>query len=772
MSEYHFDYKIVSRTGYREKRIKLFFARSYDTLGMQIQVCVPEEIYRNFRSIRLRYAHNASARPATLLSSLGQEALNLITEERLPIFRDRSDPDATFVSDINGFYIKAREGSFACTGELGFCKSLDPDAVPLEEDIYEFVVNFARKETIHYKIREINRDGTNHDRLEISVLYPRLYDDIELRLYSKATTKPILRGDFDSSKEVPLKRKLTLRKFRRDESLSIFVVAPGEDVFTHNYRLGFADGEKLEPFYFLSDDSEFTSEDQTRRQQEKENEERRSKQTPVVLCPYCGNPVSPVALKARKGVWGCDGEHFYKNVPASRFRIAPKKTIVCNQKPHLLSHGAIPLEHPILPVNYGEHPVANLVVAGAPKCGKTTFLASLFDVRKDEDIYVSHPAILQEILRHFLPKRKNRSVREVKMDGAVLPASGPIGLDGSYEEARSKSLTSSSHPGHKVGVKGRYAFDVNSNFESNTQALDEAVLSFNPIGFELGEAGHAYFYDVPGEMFDMDNPSPVRCLDVANGLIVLVDGDPEVGIDEDLEVGRILSRALAETNLDPELRKAFLEYMQEDDPDKKRDLAKGFMPLLGGLDPSIRQDLEEYKDHLLLPPTPGTKKSPLRKLGKTFANLRKLRTNGEPLSSLPIAIVFSKLDARLYGHEGSRADADAFCFDANTHITHENMVPLYPASRRYRHSELERHINNASYEIEEYLRSWPDGASVIDNIRAECGNVKFFACSALGGADVLRLGSTTSVKRIMYRPRPIRMELPIVWLFYQLGVIS
>ena len=91
----------------------------------------------------------------------------------------------------------------------------------------------------------------------------------------------------------------------------------------------------------------------------------------------------------------------------------------------------------------------------------------------------------------------------------------------------------------------------------------------------------------------------------------------------------------------------------------------------------------------------------------------------------------------------------------------------------YSGSELERHIDCSSYELEHFLRSSGDRVStdLLTDIKSRYKNIKFFTCSALGNDECLG-ESDEDTKEVLFRPRRLRLELPLIWLMYQKGLIK
>ena len=141
------------------------------------------------------------------------------------------------------------------------------------------------------------------------------------------------------------------------------------------------------------------------------------------------------------------------------------------------------------------------------------------------------------------------------------------------------------------------------------------------------------------------------------------------------------------------------------------------------------------------------------------------------LADMPIAVVLTKHDTRLaeYAVSGAGGADRADCFDENCHIVREDVLGMMPKNGVYRGSALERHIECSSYELEHFLRR--NEARLLDEIKKKYRNIKFFTCSALGSNECLSETDNAAVKKVLFRPRRLRVELPLIWLMYQEGLI-
>jgi hypothetical protein len=128
---------------------------------------------------------------------------------------------------------------------------------------------------------------------------------------------------------------------------------------------------------------------------------------------------------------------------------------------------------------------------------------------------------------------------------------------------------------------------------------------------------------------------------------------------------------------------------------------------------------------------------------------------GDSLYNIPIAIVISKFDNFIEA------------LDENCHIVRENMLKMLN-KETFEGSEIERHINFSSYEIEQYLKSI--GCAAFVNKLNNYKYLRFFAVSALGSNDCFVIKDYKQI--LSYHERPLRLELPLVWLMYQRGIIE
>lgn len=162
------------------------------------------------------------------------------------------------------------------------------------------------------------------------------------------------------------------------------------------------------------------------------------------------------------------------------------------------------------------------------------------------------------------------------------------------------------------------------------------------------------------------------------------------------------------------------------------------------------------------------KTDPVGDLRKTLERIPSLSHNDIDMKTLPIAVVFTKHDLKLTEYADEKGME--FCFDENCHVVRENIIDMLPQNGVYKGSELERHIECSSYELEHYLRARA-GDGVFDKLKSDYKNIKFFTCSALGSGSCLG-DPNNGTKEVLYKPRRLRIELPIIWLMYKKGLIK
>ena len=703
MSEFYFDYRCISLAADADKNdnkaLDFFLAQNYENGAMNVQVYVPLDLQNKhgfiYDHVRVYQAAHGVDFSHLLQSALNGETKNML--EPIPMHGDLKAIDRE-----NGFIIPPIKETLNCVGVIAFMRKGHSKA--LEEDCFKFAINFGHRQLIPYRILEKKR------KIVVEIKYPRLLDDIELYIVHKANAKPLLVGDSLNENNIVVGKNnkpviITLKKMGKESTwLSEQVNFKLGTTSTNDYRLYFKN-ENDSLFYLLDDESDFTIEDQKERKKAitKKNSAS-SKAQGLIKCPYCNRTLPEELIKAKKGVFNCNGSR------VSLYGIKGfgngKKAIVCTsnlKEASLLKpddpkskDSAIVAEKLLLPAGSDKYPSINIALAGFPNCGKTVYLASIINMfTAGERSYNANPFILKNITEHFSsPFAKNKNVEMVKM----------LDYDLETEKVLDRQESRRSMMVEGMNIKGRYTINVGQKMESHTDADKADLLAWNPIGFQAGELGFIYLYDVPGECCKKPN-KPLRTFSIADGIIAIIDG-------EELSASRG-----AGVNLQ------------------------------------------------------GSKSmNPINNLFDTLENIHKLAGNRD-LTDVPIAIVFSKLDLKIWQYvESNDPKVRSKCFDDNCHVLREDMISLFPKNRRYRGSEIERHIDCSSYEIQHFLKNLStEEKSAFDQIMKKYHNIKFFACSSVGSDSVFqKVGDGSSVIR---RPRRLRIELPLIWLMHKKGLV-
>ena len=687
MSEFYFDYKCLALAGEDVKKgnkaLDFFLYQDYANGSMQVQVYIPPELQKrhDYVSVRLYNIEQGIGFPSLKALKGKYDTISM---------RDGENP----ICKENGFFIKPKMANkkydLSGTGIIAFMRRGSEE--PLEEDCYKYAINYTKREVISYRVLE------KKNSFLVEIRYPRLPQDVILNVVYKNGAKPLFIGDRKNDNNILKNDKgdneqIVLKKLGREFSWKHKVIKFKQtDVF--DFRLVF-ENESLNEFYLLLDESDFTREDEKERQKDLSRKKKNYAKERILKCPYCNRPLSKEAIDLPKGVITCDG-HLISKTPLKYGK--EKKFIVCGSKDKVKKGNGILDDKIILPPLADKYPVMNIAVAGFPQCGKTVYLASLINlsltqVDQSSVIYKANPFILNKITEKMA--HHDTSVTYVEMN-TVQDFGDRLEVSTTQELNRGLKING-------INIKGRYTINVGQTIEKQTEAQAAEILSWNPIGFRLGDLGFTYFYDVPGEAFKESFKGKLRTFDVADGIIAIINGDT-------INQGDGVSS-------------------------KKND-------------------------------------RPLLELNESLKAIRRLSNESVDLENMPIAIVFTKLDLKISQYLDSKDELLInSCFDENCHNLREDMLPLFPKNKRYAGSEIERHIDCASYEIKHYLKNLSeDDNQIYESIIKTYKNIKFFACSALGSSSVFDLqGSEALVK---YRPRRLRVELPIVWLLHKKGLIK
>lgn len=668
MSEFYFDYRCVSMAGNKTSSLKaldFYLFQNYGPRGaMTVQIHVPEELQSKYCGARV-YARTAGVDLPDDLEGLDYQYVPC---------RDDGKKAEYLISDDNCIFLQGESGEISGTGVIAFIEG-NRDNPPLLENMYKYSVNFVRKDMITYRIIE---EGKSWMRIE--VVYNVLRKDTDLLLVKKTGSKPILVDDckkshcvMDGDAAVRIHLKASMRKGNRTSATVRTPNVKGDD-----YRLIFEE-EGYNEYYMLVDDSDFTIEDRKIRRNEINSRERPPLDK-VSRCPFCGRDIVPCKSAGREAIVTCDGKVLPVGIPEN---LKGRVTTVCGADLNDITGGVIPVNHLILPQDFSRKPSMNIVTVGFPQSGKTIFLSSLFNIKGNADEpKTSNSHIFSKIAEAYGSK-KDQSVALVPYYNLEVEGSTAT-VSNRYEISRSRS---------KDNVLKRYSISVGDMIESHTPVSLAERLSWNPIGFKIGSLGHAFFYDVPGELFTSNQNVQLHCFDVADCFIAVMDGA------------------------------------------KSSDEA-------------------------------------VSNVSNALEKLREMSGKRSDFSKMPIAVVFTKQDMRLVEYSDTDRKDIGMCFDPNCHVTIEDMTSLMFHSRRYKGSELELHVERSSYELEHFLRSGnSDTVAKYNMLKKTYSNLKFFTCSALGKNNSLG-GTVNQLKKVLYKPRRLRLELPIIWLMYQKGLIK
>lgn len=683
MSEFHFNYKCIAMgkqpTQNPNKALAFYLFQDYDENGstMCVQIYVPKEMREKYCGAKVYFSPNDVAFP------------DITSNDIRPVIwhskaTDGAEREGNYISDDNCIYIKPENEELSGCGIIAFIEGTDINVTPKINDCYKFAINYTKKEIISYRIIE------RRSSIQVEVLYPLLREDIRLGIMKKRGSKPILVNDFSvktaGNSEFKESEIIELKANGRVEDVAKKTMKV-DDPRRYDYRLIFLDANHA-THYLLVDESDYTIEDKEVRKKDRAISNKISIHNP--RCPYCGEPLQPLPKKYAKGetaIVGCNGQEISTETKESALQ--GKVTRVCSSSLVELSKlnkddktGVIQRNKLIIPDEYAEMPTMNVVVAGFPNSGKTIYLSSLFnmvDGGTGQGIK-AFPSVLNEILATFGKKRRGRrTAEEVKFLG--VNEADDYRYDTTVERMRLSS---------REDIKQRYVMSAGKGVESQSPKEKAWKLSWHPIGFRIGDLGYSYFYDIPGEMFTLANTDKVRALDMADCLLAVINGAPDV-------------------------------------------------------------------------------EDPIGELLTTLERIPLLSKNEIDMKNIPIAIVFTKHDLKLTDYLGQERNND-YCFDENCHVVRENIIAMLPKNGKYEGSALERHIDCSSYELEHYLKA-RDRNGKYQTLKDNYLNTKFFTCSALG-SDTCLGAPKSGIKEVLFKPRRLRVELPIIWLMYKKGLIK
>lgn len=681
MSEFFFDYQCIAMgeqdTGKpHDKALDFYLFQDYDEEGstMCAQIYVPKSMQQKYVGAKVYYSYNDVSFP-DIADGKGKYTLWYCENKG-----GKRNSEARYISTDNSIFVKSKNGELSGCGIIAFLES--EDEKPKVNNCYKFTINYSKKETISYRIVE------SKGLIKVQVIYPLIRNTIKLCVIQKKGAKPVLVQDRDNftGKLGSVGETLT---FELKPSGRVEDVYKGtfrvKDASQFDYRIAFCNPTDSR-HYLLVDESDFTLEDKKQRRKDRIINNKVSLSHP--RCPYCGRDMQPIeGYKRRKTmIVGCDGSLISTTTKDSKLK--GRLTVVCAEDLVKASSSGgvdksyIEVNKLILPDAYAQRPSMNLVVAGFPKSGKTIYLSSLFNMQDGGTArgIESYPFILNRIVAAYDKKsKKDKVAEEIKFYN--VDEKNEYSLADTCERTRTSP---------REDIKKRYVMSVGGNVEGQTIKANAAKLSWHPIGYRMGSLGHAFFYDIPGEMFTRENNIKVRALDMADCLLAVINGAKEI-------------------------------------------------------------------------------EDPVGELVTTLERIPNLSKNDIDMSMMPIAVVFTKHDLKLADYVEKEEEKE-FCFDENCHVVKENIIEMFPKNGVYEGSALERHIDCSSYELEHYLKA-RDKDGKFARLKEKYKNVKFFTCSALG-SDVCLGKPIDGTKEVLFKPRRLRVELPIIWLMYKKGLIE
>ncbi|MBO7390634.1 MAG: hypothetical protein J6U39_04215 [Clostridia bacterium] len=692
MSEYYFDYKCISAAApdRSDKALDFYLYQDVEKTGMMsVRVYVPKEMREKYFGAKVWFSPGDVAFPDI-------ESGEIKPEIWYSVFKGAGDREDNYIDTDNCIYIKNIDENLSGCGVIAFIEGQDMTAPPKEKDIYEFVINYARKEIISYRVIE------RRSSVRVEVIYPLLRENIELGIKKKPGAKPILVKDFKDeagNRTFDESDIIVLHANGRKEDVVKKVISV-DDPRQYDFRLVFLK-EELSSHYLLVDESDYTIEDHSQRRKDM----RMNGKVSVVekhRCPYCGRPLQKLPRRYKKGetaIVGCDGREIALSTEDNWFKGSAVRVCALGYGDENAKKSYFGSKLLVIPEKYDEMPSMNVVSVGFTSSGKTILLASIINMEGGEHGrgITATSSVLSTILSSFGKKRRKsmNTVKEaaylaVNIDKKELipSASGAPTSQTRFKEDLSVEKLRSG----RGGIKERLLLNANKKVESQSPKELAEKLSWNPIGFRVGDLGYAYFYDTPGEMYQFVNNEKVRALDMADCLIAVIDGAPEK-------------------------------------PDPLGDLI-----------------------------------ATLEKLPQLVEDPQRL-----DMKNIPIAIVYTKHDLKLTEYLGKNKNRDN-CFDDNCHVVRENILEMLPKNGKYKGSALERHIDCSSYELEQYLKAKCDPEK-LKVLKEHYENIKFFTCSALGSDNCLGQ-AVNQQKDVLFKPRKLRVELPIIWLMYKKGLIK
>ena len=189
MSEFYFDYKCIAMNSTStnskgtDKALDFYLFQDYNNNdgSMCVQVYIPKALQEKFCGVRLYSLPNGVEMP----DFMSQAPYEFIPRDEV-VGRGM---ETYHLCDDNCIFIRSKNGELSGSGVIAFIDGADRNAAPKVENAYKYVINYAKKETISYRIVE------QKNRIKIQVIYPLIRSDMVLQVIKKRGAKPILIKD-------------------------------------------------------------------------------------------------------------------------------------------------------------------------------------------------------------------------------------------------------------------------------------------------------------------------------------------------------------------------------------------------------------------------------------------------------------------------------------------------------------------------------------------------------------------------------------------------
>ncbi len=718
MSEYYFEYTCLSCDGEKERENngrqnqdqKFVLFQDYERNG-DLCVQVLFDVPKSYKGVRLYHIENGIDVPKVFDSEVHKRS-QFISRET--------------IEKNGGFYIRSNNrdshglhSKLSGTGIFAIVK--DEFCIPTPSESYTYSINFGAKQEIIYSIKEGKTEIT------IDIAYPLLRNNLKLLIFSHQGSKPLEKAYREKSEFAPIILKAGIKDY-------IHVKRSVRNTEGFDFRLFFSDPEDAK-YYLLVDESLETIEEKrvvTAIEHENGKSVRIKKnttgrffddfgRTQVKKCPYCFRPMF-LPDNYNRGrdytICECGGtpEHVSGTVTQGTLVSLAGNTKI---QPKL-------------------HSTRHIVCCG-------------YDYRQEDKAFTTEP-----LYRHLIlpTDYMEKPAMNVALIGATN--SGKSVILSTLLGARSYQQEQMVRSG--ASIEDAQASATSYLLNSIVSRYDTRRSGTGVTLFDLMQV------KMPGEKKNDD-------------FVALKDGNPVSEIDIDntsgsartqqlirerymVEVGRPLSRHTEGTDikfcgLHPfAFRMGNLGYsFFYDIPGEVFRSTRKETNLLRGVrnaDCLILIINGYAKDHL---------SDSIREVEDGLEAAAKIMGK-EKLYNTPVAVVLAKFDML----------QDAF--DDNCHILRENILHLIDQDRGvkkgvFKGSAVEKHIAYSSYEIEHYLASQGE-TNFVTNMK-KFSYLKYFAASALGSDDCYVHDATKILK---YHERPLRLELPVIWLMYQMGLIK